>query len=324
MEVARRYGDQALRSGGILIVADVESNELRRRDAHYQKAATFFKAHRANYGSGSPIYGADKRRYWEHHRQILCDPAKMFISEWIRPVYEGIPEILVSDPICLVASETVVASGNSDSTGTLCLDVWVDEISSCPFAAAAQVGDGFAVLIAGLVSNDVWLKGCSHNSIWLTNLAAFLVDTAEANRARRQSRFRSPHLLFLSHRSTDERIVSAIAKSITRRGVNIWFAEERLVPGQSLIAEINQALGKMTHFVLLWSLACVGAAWVERELNAALTLLIERHIPLIIVRLDRTPVPEIIGDLVRIEAIGESEDAVGARIVATIDRLASP
>jgi TIR domain-containing protein len=138
---------------------------------------------------------------------------------------------------------------------------------------------------------------------------------------RRRSHRKSPHLLFLSHRSTDKTIVSAIATSIKNQGVNIWFDKEQLVPSQSLTAEISSALDRMTAFVLFWSSSCVGAPWVERELNSAIALLIEKSIPLIIVRLDDTPIPSIVADIFRIESRGETADDVGKRISDAVKKL---
>ena len=310
-------------SGGVIIVADVDHNELREHKDHYRQAASFFKT-QASYGPedlNDPVYGSDERRFWRGYRQILCDPAKMVISDWIRPIYEGIPEILVGLPIRLASWESIIASCNSDSTGTLQLDQWVDQIDVCPFAAAAQVGNGFAVLIAGNVSGDAWLDGCPNNTTWLTNLADFLVNAALSDHGRRTSHRRSPYTLFLSHRSSDKKVVALVAKAIKHAGVNVWLDAEQLIPGQSLVAEINRALGQMTHFVLFWSSHCLGAPWVERELNSAVSLLVEKKVPLFIVRLDNTPVPSLIADLLRIEAAGEMPDMIAAQLVRSVERL---
>jgi hypothetical protein len=308
--------------GGVLIVSDVDLNELIVKKEGYLKTAKFFGA-RVRYGNNDfePVYGADEDRYWRSFRQILYKPDKMIISEWLRPIYNGVPEILAGIPGCLSQYQSLVASCNSDTTGILDSDIWIDRVNACPFASAAQIGFGFAVLIAGNVSGDVWLEGCKHNTTWLTNLAAFLVDTAASDRSRRQSHRRSPHLLSLSHRSIDKPTVSAIARKIKSEGVNVWLDEDRLVPSQSLTAEISSALDKMTHFVLFWSSNCVGAPWVERELNSAIALLIERSVPLIIVRLDQTPVPSILADLYRIESLDLTAEATGVRIADAVARL---
>ena len=245
---------------------------------HYKEASRFFKVS-ARYGGPSdlePVYAVDETRGW--NAGILCDPSKMHISEWcLRPIYDGVPEILVGSPVCLwEGNSAVVACGNCDTTGTLREDVWVDRVDGCPFASAAQIGTGFAVLIAGRVSGDAWHQQCSHNTKWLTNLASFLVETANADRMRRLSHRRSPHLVFLSHRSTDKTMVSEIGAAIKSGGVNIWLDREQLVPSQSLSAEISRALGNMTHFVLFWSEHCVGAPWVERELTPRSRSLLRR------------------------------------------------
>lgn len=323
MEDPRNYCEKHLRSGGVLIVADVDHNELHHKKAHYLNAGAFFNSY-ADYGGeddNNPIYGLDKTRFWKGYRQILCNPAKMVISDWLLPVYDDVSEILVGLPVRLTSWESLLASCNNDTTGTLRLDLWIDRVEACPFATVAQVGAGFAVLIAGGVSGDVWLEGCQHNLKWLTNLASFLVNEASAELKRRSTYRRSPHLLFLSHSSTDKIAVSEVAMAIKRGGINVWLDKEQLIPSQSLTEEINRAFGKMTHFVLFWSSNCVGRPWVEREINAAITLLIEKKIPLIIVRLDQTPVPVICADLFRIEALGETGDDIGRRVVDAVKRL---
>jgi hypothetical protein len=77
----------------------------------------------------------------------------------------------------------------------------------------------------------------------------------------------------------------------------------------------------MTHFVLFWSSNCLGAPWVERELNSAIALLVERSIPLIVVRLDKTPVPSIIADVFRIEALDANPEVIGGTVADAVERL---
>jgi hypothetical protein len=147
------------------------------------------------------------------------------------------------------------------------------------------------------------------------------LNEAQAELVRRRSHRRSLELLFLSHRSIDKKTVTEVANAIKRGGINVWLDSEQLVPSQSLTAEINRALGKMTAFVLFWSSHCVNAPWVERELNSAIALLIQQSIPLMVVRLDNTQVPPIIADVFRIEAVGATADDIGARIVDAVSRL---
>jgi TIR domain len=247
----------------------------------------------------------------------------MIVNDWLRPIYEGIPEILIGIPVRLASFGDILASGNKDTTGTLSDDEWVDKVEACPLASVARHSNGYVALISGHVSSDVWLAGCRHNTKWLTNIACYLVDQAQGEISRRASHLTSPYSLFLSHRSIDKPVVREIAQSIKRRGVGVWIDEEQLIPSRSLVTEISRALKSMTHFVLFWSVNCLNAPWVERELASAVSLLVENRIPLLIVRLDLTPVPPIVTDLLRIEAISQQAVETASQIVDTVKRLAS-
>ena len=324
--IPRAIAEEICAAGGVIIVADVEHNRLYRHKEHYRAAGSFFKAY-ARYGeddSPHPVYASDQVSCWKGDRQIVCRPEKMVLDEWLRPIYKGIPGILAGLPIPLRSWESILASCNTDSTNTLHLDNWVDMGDPCPFASVAQRGSGFAVLIAGAVSSDVWLEGCPHNTLWLSRTAEFLLDQAKRDRSRRVSPRLSPHLLFLSHRSTDKALVREVALAVKRKGLGIWFDEEQLVPSQSLVEEIGHALERMTHYVLFWSQRCQGAPWVDRELRAAVSRLIEKQVPLLIVRLDGTPVPAILADVFRIDAAGRPPDEIALRIAGAVERLARP
>jgi hypothetical protein len=271
--------EKLVTDGAVIIVADVNTNELRNYKSYYKEAGTFFKAY-AKYVADDdpdPVYGADQTSFWYVPTEIICKPEKMVISEWLRPIYAGISEILVSIPVRLERWEDIVASGNAGSTRILYHDCWVDQFDWCPFASVARLGFGYTVFIAGSVSHDVWLKRCPDNVKWLTNLDQFLVEEVSHDRNRAVSHLRSPFVVFLSHRSVDKAVVEQVASEIKRGGIAIWFDKEKLVPSDSLVGEISRGLERMTHFVLFWSKACVGASWVEKELNAATAKLIERH-----------------------------------------------
>ncbi len=77
------------------------------------------------------------------------------------------------------------ASANNDTSGTLQGDMWVNRIDCCPFVSAANYGQGYVVLIAGLVSGDVWQERCPDNVRWLSNLGQFLLKEASVVRSVR-------------------------------------------------------------------------------------------------------------------------------------------
>lgn len=321
--IPREFAEELVNQGVVLIVADVDVNELSHKKKCYKDAANFLGSV-ADYGpddDDDPVYGVDEVSFWKGHRQIVCLPEKMVISDWLRPVYSDVSEILVGLPVKLVGWEDLLASANGNTTKVLQLDVWIDD-DCCPFATAARRGHGYVVFIAGLVSSDVWLERCPDNVKWLSNIAQFLVEEASHDRRRSTSHLRSPFTLFLSHRSVNKARVEPVADEIKRKGVGIWLDKERLAPSDSLIGEISRGLEQMTHFVLFWSNDCVGAPWVERELHAATAQLIQRRLPILIVRLDSTPVPAILADLFRIEGEGLSPSEIADAVVSAVERIA--
>jgi hypothetical protein len=322
-KVPRELAERIVANGAALIAADVDVNQFNWNKAQYRDAATFFKAS-ADYGpndSPGPVYGTDETSIWKG--APVCNPAEMVISDWLQPVYDGISEVIVGAPVRLRGFEGILASGNRRTGATLQDDVWVDQRGDpFPWASVASIGGGYAALIAGGVSSDVWLERCPDNTRWLLKLARHLVEQAAAERERATSHLRSGHSLFLSHRSVDKTVVDRVASEIKKLGVGIWYDKEQLLPSDSLSAELDRGLRHMTHYVLFWSERCVGAPWVERELQVAVNRLVEHRVPVVIVRLDDTGVPTIVSDLLRIEAQRMPPAQIAREIADTVRRLA--
>jgi hypothetical protein len=319
------YAKTFAQEGGVLVIADVEINQAREHKDGY-RAAHDLTGVSIDYGQNdadSPVYAIDQRHFSRFASTIVVSPQRMSISDWLRPVYDGISEIVVGSPVRLASwdFDNLLISGNSGSTGTLQDDIWVDKLDSCVFGSAHNYGSGFVVLLAGAVSGDVYTNSYPDNITWLTNLGSFLAQEASSERRRNLSHLRSPYCLFLSHRRSDADFVATVADSLKRAGKAVWLDRERLVPSVSLWGEISSGLDEMTHFVLFWSAACLDGAGVTREWRAA--AMTERNIPIIIVRLDQAPVPAVVADLFRIEALGLDPSQTAARISDAVDRLAA-
>jgi hypothetical protein len=321
-KIPRGFVEELVANGAVIIIADVGWNQWSHQKSSYRTASDFFRVW-AYYGredKDRPVYGVDRTT---NQREFICKPEKMLVSDWLRPIYDGISEILVVGPIKLIGiGNEPLASGNRGSTGTLQDDLWVEEQDYCVFASVVNWGFGYIVFIAGDVSWDSIIKRCSDNLKWLTTIGTFLVEEVKREKMRVGSHLKSPYVLFLSHRSVDDAIVSQIAREIKQRGIGIWLDKEKLIPSDSLIEEINRGLEQMTHFVLFWSEACVDSPWVKKELNAATAKLIESRLPILLVRLDRASVPAILADLYRIEGSGMSAAEIGNAIADAIEHLA--
>lgn len=326
-KLPRHLFEEFISKGAVIIIADVDINALRWQKALYRKAEDLIGGS-AKYSVGhlnddrdSPVYGIDQENHWNNIYDIICDPEKMRVSDWIHPVYDGVSKITVCSPCLWNSFDSILASGNFKTTATLQDDVYVDQPGACPFASVKKFGHGYVATITGCVSNDDITEYCPDNITWLTNIAEFLLDHSAENKRRQTSRYTSSNKLFISHRSVDKTIVKAITQEIGNQGIDFWIDEEQIQPSDSLIKTINDGLSTMTHFALFWSENCLDASWVEMELSIAVTKLINNKIPIFIIKLDETSVPSIIEDRLYINACNRSPTIVAEKIHDAIDKL---
>jgi hypothetical protein len=318
--IPKPFVEELVLSGAIMIVADTDINQFREYKSDYREAAAFFMA--------SATYDRDE----EDEPYHLCDPVTRYgitfqtkamnCSEWLRPVYNGVEAISVELAVALSSLQDILATSDYRSAGLMQRDTFLDLPTLRPFASVAQQGLGYAVLIAGIVSADYLLAKSPGNGTWLTNLATFLLGQSAENRRRSASYLHSPYKLFLSHRSVNKAVVTPVAKAIRQLGADIWYDQEEMLPSDSLVTEISRGLDTMTHFILFWSKDCVGAPWVQRELSVAVSKLVEAQLPIILVRLDQTPVPAILSDLLYVDGTSGDPAGIAEAIVKAVERLA--
>jgi hypothetical protein len=314
--VERALAEEFVSSGGTLIVADVDVNALREQRAEYREVSGFLGAS-AQYRGREPVLGYDERRFWEGNKQILCRPDRMIISDWLRPVYDGIPEILCGLPVRLAAFESILASGNTDSTWSDATD-GIPGPDNLPWATVRQEGAGFIVFMSANVTGDAWLEGGPHNTAWLVNVCRFLSEEATSEQRRAQAVVKSQESLFLSHASPDKGMVSEVFRLLTGEyAVGSWIDAQELLPGDSLPEHIEQGIVRSTAFVVFWSAAAARSMWVQRELDIALGAAART---VLLVRLDDTEVPERLSDLLRVEAADLEPTEIARKLAETIQR----
>jgi hypothetical protein len=96
--------------------------------------------------------------------------------------------------------------------------------------------------------------------------------------------------VFICHASEDkDGFVREFAKRLRERGVDAWFDEWEMRPGDSLVRKIEQGLDACDVFVVILSLVSVSKPWVREELDAGFIKSIEdctRLIPVFIAQCD--------------------------------------
>lgn len=110
----------------------------------------------------------------------------------------------------------------------------------------------------------------------------------------------SPPKVFISHSSLDkDRFVRDVAERLTQDGVDVWFDEWSLNPGDSLIKKIfDEGLAQTDVVIAVLSDHSADSAWVSQELDVATIAMINRVCRVIPVLIDQVTVPVAFSALV--------------------------
>jgi hypothetical protein len=103
--------------------------------------------------------------------------------------------------------------------------------------------------------------------------------------------------IFVSHNWADKETARLLAKELVARGIDVWFDEWQIKPGDSITGGVESGISQCELFVLLWSDRAARSNWVETELRAALKRRIDdQNFRVIPVMLDETPLPTLVAD----------------------------
>lgn len=89
--------------------------------------------------------------------------------------------------------------------------------------------------------------------------------------------------VYLAHATEDKDLVRPIAEYLMAHGVQTWFDEWEIEPGESLRQKMEEGLGDMTHFVVVLTPKSITKPWVAREIDVGLVGLVggkNRMVPL--------------------------------------------
>lgn len=75
--------------------------------------------------------------------------------------------------------------------------------------------------------------------------------------------------VFLSWASSDKELAKRLAETLRANGIDAWFSDWEIGPGDSLRQRIEAGLGDATHFIVLLTPASISRPWVNAEIDAA-------------------------------------------------------
>jgi TIR domain len=131
-----------------------------------------------------------------------------------------------------------------------------------------------------------------------------------------------PPRVFFSHSWQDKEQVRPLAVALRSQGADVWFDEWEIEAGDSLVQKINDGLTDCTVFLVAISKASVESKWVLEELSSAVVKRIEQSAVLIPLRVDDTPVPQIINHLlyVKLDPVDEAAKVILKRVFQVSDK----
>lgn len=103
--------------------------------------------------------------------------------------------------------------------------------------------------------------------------------------------------VFISHNKADNTSARSLAMLLVEQGIDVWFDEWEIRPGESITGGIERGLTECDVFVLLWSAAAQASNWVGTEVRAFIRRRVDdqllRIVPLMI---DGTALPALVAD----------------------------
>ena len=76
--------------------------------------------------------------------------------------------------------------------------------------------------------------------------------------------------VYLAHASEDKVLVRPIADYLMAKGIDVWFDEWEIEPGDSLRQKMEEGLLAMTHFVVVLTPKSITKPWVAKEIDVGM------------------------------------------------------
>lgn len=104
--------------------------------------------------------------------------------------------------------------------------------------------------------------------------------------------------VFLSYANADKRFAKKIANQLEISGIDVWFAERELLPGDSIVDKIGKELSSSDYFFLLLSKNSLRYKWFGPEFSKTyLEELTTRNVVTIPVIIDDSEIPDFLSGL---------------------------
>jgi hypothetical protein len=103
--------------------------------------------------------------------------------------------------------------------------------------------------------------------------------------------------VFVSHSSKDKPFVRRLTDDLKAHNLDVWFDEQELGVGDSIVQGVSAGLKDTDYFVLAISENSLQSKWVQQEFNAAMmSELSGKGVVVLPIRIDDAPIPPLLTD----------------------------
>ncbi len=88
--------------------------------------------------------------------------------------------------------------------------------------------------------------------------------------------------VFISYSGRDKNAIARIAKDLSTEGFVVWFDDWSILPGQSIVAEIQNGVDNSDYLLFCMSPASISSVWVKEEVHSAIARSINKNSPYLI------------------------------------------
>jgi hypothetical protein len=126
--------------------------------------------------------------------------------------------------------------------------------------------------------------------------------------------------VFISYSSEDSHFARSLSKALKERRIGVWFDEQEIRVGDSLIAQIGEALHVHDFMIIVLSPASVKSQWVQKELAEAMVREIkQKRVVILPVIYRQCEIPPFLTDKKYADFTGDSDSALNL-LVHSIER----
>ena len=104
--------------------------------------------------------------------------------------------------------------------------------------------------------------------------------------------------IFISYSRDDAEFAGRLLTTLRQSDLDIWIDQEQINPGDSFLAEMNRGLTDAAYVLLIVSESSMRSQWVEREWLSTLASKDKVLIPL---RIDNSPMPQLLRDIIYVD-----------------------